>query len=33
MLSLETAMLVQFGEENDAQFRRIMTGLTGGGRI
>lgn len=31
MLSLETAMMAQFGEENDAQFRLIMTGLTGGG--
>ncbi|MDO4331174.1 MAG: hypothetical protein Q4C58_00610 [Eubacteriales bacterium] len=30
MLSLETAMLAQFGEENSAQFRMVMTGLTGG---
>lgn len=29
MLSLETAMLTSFGEENSAQFRRIMTGATG----
>ena len=31
MLSLETAMLAQFGEESGAQFRLLMTGLTGGG--
>ncbi len=29
MLSLETAMLTAFGEENDPLFRRIMTGATG----
>lgn len=29
MLSLETAMLAQFGEESGEQFRLIMTGLTG----
>ncbi len=31
MLSLETAMLAQFGEESSPQFRQLMTGLTGGG--
>ena len=30
MLALETAMLEQFGGDN-AQFRAIMTGCTGGG--
>lgn len=29
MLSLETAMLAQFGEESGEQFRLVMTGLTG----
>lgn len=31
MLSLETAMLAQFGEESGPQFRQLMTGLTGSG--
>lgn len=31
MLSLTTAMLAQFGGENDPEFRRIMTGAVGGG--
>lgn len=31
ILSLETAMLTEFGEESGEQFRRIMTGLTGCG--
>ena len=31
MLSLETAMLAQFGEESGPQFRQLMTVLTGGG--
>lgn len=31
MLSLETAMLAQFGEESGPYFRQIMTGLTGSG--
>lgn len=31
MLSLETAMLAQFGEDSGEQFRLIMTGLTGCG--
>lgn len=31
MLSLETAMLSQFGAENEAEFRRIMTMATGAG--
>ena len=31
ILSLETAMLAQFGGEDDPAFRRIMTGATGGG--
>lgn len=31
MLALETAMLSQFGEENSASFRKIMTGCTGAG--
>lgn len=31
MLSLETAMLAQFGEESGPYFRQLMTGLTGGG--
>ncbi len=30
ILSLETAMLTQFGNPGDIAFRRIMTGLTGG---
>lgn len=30
MLSLETAMLTAFGEDNSAIFRQIMTGSTGG---
>ncbi len=30
MLSLETAMLEQFGRENGEQFRRLMTSFTGG---
>lgn len=29
MLSLETAMLTQFGQNNTPQFRQLMTGLTG----
>lgn len=31
ILSLETAMLAQFGSDDDMEFRRLMTGLTGGG--
>lgn len=31
MLSLETAMLAQFGNGQDPGFRQLMTGLTGGG--
>ena len=31
IFSLETAMLAQFGQENDEQFRLIMTSLTGAG--
>lgn len=31
MLSLETAMISQFGSENSPQFRRIMIAATGGG--
>lgn len=31
MLSLETAMLTQFGAAEDADFRQIMTGATGAG--
>lgn len=31
ILSLETAMLAQFGNDNDALFRKTMTGATGGG--
>lgn len=31
MLALETVMLSQFGEENSASFRKIMTGCTGAG--
>lgn len=31
ILSLETAMLAQFGSEDDPLFRNIMTGATGGG--
>lgn len=31
VLSLETAMLAQFGGENDPLFRKVMTGATGGG--
>ena len=30
MLSLETAMLAQFGGAEEVMFRRIMTGATGG---
>ena len=30
ILSLETAMLAQFGGDDDMEFRRLMTGLTGG---
>lgn len=31
ILSLETAMLAQFGGDNDPLFRKVMTGATGGG--
>lgn len=31
ILSLETAMLAQFGSEDDMLFRKAMTGATGGG--
>lgn len=31
ILSLETAMLARFGGDDDLEFRRLMTGLTGGG--
>ncbi len=31
MLSLETAMLTEFGKENSAQFRRVMIASTGAG--
>lgn len=31
MLSLETAMLTQFGAADDADFRQMMTALTGAG--
>ena len=31
ILSLETAMLAQFGGEDDPLFRKVMTGATGGG--
>ena len=31
ILSLETAMIEQFGTDDDPMFRRIMTGATGGG--
>ena len=31
ILSLETAMLAQFGENDDPMFRQVMTGATGGG--
>lgn len=31
ILSLETAMLAQFGSEDDPLFRKVMTGATGGG--
>ncbi len=31
ILSLETAMLAQFGENDDPMFRKAMTGATGGG--
>lgn len=31
VLSMETAMLAQFGGDNDFEFRSLMTGLTGGG--
>ena len=31
ILSLETAMLAQFGSEDDPLFRKVMTGTTGGG--
>ena len=30
MLSLETAMLTQFGSEDSPYFRQVMTGATGG---
>ncbi len=30
ILSLETAMLARFGSENDSDFRKVMTGMTGG---
>lgn len=30
ILSLETAMLARFGSENDSDFRKFMTGMTGG---
>ena len=33
ILSLETAMLAQFGTDDDMEFRQLMTGLTGGGVI
>ena len=29
MLSLETAMLTQFGQNDTPQFRQLMTGITG----
>lgn len=31
ILSLETAMIAQFGDSDDLAFRRLMTGATGGG--
>ena len=31
ILSLETAMLAQFGGDDDPLFRQVMTGATGGG--
>lgn len=31
ILSLETAMVSQFGGDDDSNFRQIMTGTTGGG--
>ena len=31
MLALETAMLEQFGADDSARFREVMTGITGGG--
>lgn len=31
ILALETAMIAQFGDQNDALFRRTMTAATGGG--
>ena len=31
ILSLETAMVTRFGDEDDFLFRRVMTGATGGG--
>ncbi len=31
ILSLETAMLAQFGGDNDPMFRKVMIGATGGG--
>ena len=31
ILSLETAMVSQFGGDDDSNFRQIMTGATGGG--
>ena len=31
ILSLETAMLAQFGSDDDPLFRKVMTGATGGG--
>ena len=30
ILSLETAMLAQFGGDDDPMFRRVITGVTGG---
>ncbi|MDE6726535.1 MAG: hypothetical protein K2J80_01185, partial [Oscillospiraceae bacterium] len=30
ILSLETAMLAQFGGDDDPLFRKVMTGATGG---
>ena len=31
VLSLETALLAEFGGDDDPEFRNIMTGATGGG--
>lgn len=31
ILSLQTALLAQFGSDDDFEFRRQMTGITGGG--